>query len=585
MTTIFCRNTFSAVRTAALLSLLFILAACSARQQSTATSPAPNPLSPEAELNYDYLLYQDQLQQLQKHASMGKASPLTQADVAAITARAEGALDNLLQADPTPQLYLEKAGLHWNDPNGTAVARDILRKGLGAFPDDRMLTIYMANSYAMDNQVDAAIDVMDDYLGRHKDDYEATERTGQMLMDADRNTQALDMLKRIPPEKRSPDALYTMGRVQAELGMRKAAIANLKRAVEKDPGFTEALVELAYQYELAKDYIAAEKIYGRILDQEAFPEARLRMVNLNLKLNNPAKALQIALDGPHTKSFILDATLMFVNEHFYAQGSTVLDMLAVGGQIPAEYYFYKAVIADEGEKDLQKALGYLDKVDPKDKLYPHALRFKAQIYNAEGDTAKALSIAEEGKKLFPEGAIFYILESSLRAGEKDLAGAEAALREGLKVLPGNPQLTYELAMLLDSSDRRAEGLEMMEQVIRSHPDNANALNYVGYTLAEEGKDLQRALVLVEKAAALDPESGFILDSVAWVHFHMKNYDKAWENIGYAVEIVDNDPTLWEHYGDIAKAMGKTREARKGYNYALKFKTPRPKAIRAKLKSL
>ncbi|MDD3311401.1 tetratricopeptide repeat protein, partial [Pseudodesulfovibrio sp.] len=419
----------------------------------------------------------------------------------------------------------------------------------------------------------------------HGDAVEATERLAQMLMDADRNPRALDLLKKIPPEKRSPDALYTMGRVQASLGMRKAAITSLKRAVELDPGFTEALVELAYQYELAKDYVAAEKAYTRILEQDAFPEARLRLVNLNLKLNNPDRALKIALEGPHTKSFILDATLMFINEDFYAQGSTVLDMLAVGGEVPAEYYFYKAVIADEGEKDPAKALGYLDKVGKDDKLYPHALRFKAQIYHAEGDTPKALSIAAEGRRLFPDGVIFYVLESSLHAGEGDLAGAEKPLRDGLARLPGNPQLTYELALLLDRTGRRAEGLEMMEQVVRSHPDDANALNYVGYTLAEEGRDLARALVLVEKAAVLEPESGFILDSVAWVHYRMQSYDKAWENIGYAVDIVDDDPTLWEHYGDIAKAMGKTREARKGYNYSLKYKTPRPAEVRKKLKGL
>jgi len=426
---------------------------------------------------------------------------------------------------------------------------------------------------------------MDDFLADNPDDVEATERLGQMLMDADRNTQALDVLKKIPAEKRSPDALYLMGRVQGALGMRKAAIGNLKKAVAMDPEFTEAMVELAYQYEVMKDYVAAEKTYTAILDMDAFPEARLRLVNLNLKLNNPDRALQIALDGPHAKSFILDSTLMFINEGFYAQGSTVLDMLATGDQVPAEYYFYKAVIADEGEKDPAKAMEYLEKVSKDDKLYPHALRFKAQIYHAQGDMQKALAIAAEGKKLFPDGAIFYILESFLLKNEGDLTGAEAALRQGLDRLPGNPELCYELAMLLDQTDRRPEALTLMERVLRTHPDYANALNYVGYTLAEENRELERALVLVEKAAALDPESGFILDSVAWVHYRMKNYDKAWENIQYAVDMVDDDPTIWEHYGDIAKALGKTKEARKGYNFALKFQNPHPEEIRKKLQNL
>ena len=140
-------------------------------------------------------------------------------------------------------------------------------------------------------------------------------------------------------------------------------------------------------------------------------------------------------------------------------------------------------------------------------------------------------------------------------------------------------------MLLETKGRRAEGLALMETVVRNHPDHSNALNYVGYTLAEENRELDRALVLVQKAALLDPENGYILDSVAWVHYKLKDYKSAWENIGYAVDIVEDDPTVWEHYGDIAKALGKTAEARTGYKNSLKYKTPHPEAVQRKLKGL
>ena len=360
-----------AVMTALLLLLsLAVLSACAA---GSATAPASQgrPLTDEAQLNYDYLVYQDQLQRLQRHSAEGAQSPLTKEDVKEITARAEKALDRLLAENPTPELYLEKAGLVWSDPAGPAKARQALKDGLDAFPDNQLLTIYLANSYILDNRPDAAIEVMDDYLAKKPDDLQARERLGQMLMDAGKDAQALDALKLIPADKRSADAVYAIGRAQGNLGMRNAAIASLKKAVAMDPSFTEALVELAYQYELARDYVAAEKTYTRIIAQgDAFPEARLRLINLNLKLNNPARALDVTLKGPRNKSFILDAVLMFLNDSFYAQGSTALDMLTSDGQIPAEYYFYKAVIANEGENDPKKALGFLDKVKKDDRLYP-----------------------------------------------------------------------------------------------------------------------------------------------------------------------------------------------------------------------
>jgi len=581
------RLTVSTALAATLLTLVFLgLTGCAQKRTPAASSTSAHPLSPSAQISYDFLLYQDQLQRMQHHLADGERSTLTAEDVEELHTQAVNALDRLLVAVPSPGLYLEKAGLYWNHPDGTSRSRIILKEGLTKFPNDQMLTIFLANSYIIDDRTDAAIGVMDDYLIKKPDDIQARERLGQMLMDAGKDAEALDILKLIPADKRSADALYSMGRVQGNLGMRRAATASLTKAVAMDPGFTEALVELAYQYELAKDYVSAEKAYAHILTKnEAFPEARLRLININLKLNNPAKALEVALNGPQTRSFILDAVLMFINDGFYAQGSTTLDMLTSDGSIPAEYYFYKAVIANEGENDPDTALEFLSKVSEGDRLYPHALRFKAQLLNAMGKEKEALAIAAKGKELFPDGVIFYILESALLQEKKDLVGAENALKQGLVRLKNNPELTYELAMFYENTGKREQALALMETVIRAHPDHTNALNYVGYTLAEENRDLNRALVLIEKASRLDPENGYILDSLAWVHFKTKNYAKAWENIRYAVDIVDKDPTIWEHYGDIARAMGKKKEARKGYTRSLKFKSLNPDAVKKKLKNL
>nr|WP_321260284.1 tetratricopeptide repeat protein [uncultured Pseudodesulfovibrio sp.] len=579
------RIEFHATMAALVLLALLALTGCAQKKTST-ISPASRPLSPSAQLNYDYLLYRDQMQQLQRHVTQGKRSPLTDEEANELHINAVEALDRILAIEPSPELYLEKAGLFWNHPEGTSRSRATLKEGLALFPDDQMLTIYLANSYIADNRVEDAINVMNEYLAKRPDDIQARERLGQMLMDAGKDAQALDVLKQIPEKERSADAIYIMGRVQGNLGMRKAAIASLKKAIAMDPEFSEALVELAFQYELAKDYVSAEKIYTSILEQNgSFPEARLRLINLNLKLNNPAKALQLTLDGPPSKSFILDAVLMFINDDFFAQGSTALDMLTSDGTTPAEYYFYKAVIADEGENDPDKALDYLSKVAKTDRLYPHALRFKAQLFSLQGKKKEALEIAVKGKELYPDAPIFYILESTLHKHNRNLTGSEKALKQGLARLKNDPELTYELAMTYEAMGKRTEGLALMETVIRSHPDHANALNYVGYTLAEENRELDRALVLVTKASALDPENGYILDSVAWVHFRKGNLDKAWEYVRYAVDVVNTDPTIWEHYGDIAVAAGKIKEARKGYNFALKFGHADADMIRKKLKDL
>ena len=568
---------------ASALVCLLAVAGCAPK----ATTPAAElALTPEAEANFNYLVYRDGVHQLQRHNQLGEESELSEEEAALIRQRSLAGLDKALAFAPTPELFLEKAGALWNEEGGPAIAREALKEGLESFPDDQLLNLYLANTYVVEGRIEEAIEVMEGYLASRPDDHVARERTAQLFMEAGKDAEALDMLTQIPEGERNADALYAMGRVQGNLGMRKTAVANLKRALEMDPGFTEALVELAYQYELSKDYVAAEEIYARILSQgDPFPEARLRLISLNLKLNDPARALEVTLDGPPSKSFILDAVLMFTEGGFYAQASTALDMLTAGGEVPAEYHFYKAVIANEGENDPDKALEYLARVAEDDRLYPHALRFKAQLFNLQGRADEALDIARRGKEQFPEAAIFYILESSLIQAAGDQEKAEAVLKEGLERIEGDPELSYEMAMLYEDMGRREEGIAIMEAVLQAHPDHSNALNYVGYTLAEEDRDLERALVLVERAAALDPDNGYILDSVAWVHFKLGDLNKAWENINYAVDIVGDDPIIWEHFGDIAAAMGKVDEARRGYNKSLSLRPKDPDAVKRKLEAL
>jgi tetratricopeptide (TPR) repeat protein len=130
-----------------------------------------------------------------------------------------------------------------------------------------------------------------------------------------------------------------------------------------------------------------------------------------------------------------------------------------------------------------------------------------------------------------------------------------------------------------------EALQTMEKVININPEHSQALNFVGYTLADSNQNLERALVLVKKALELDPENGFILDSLAWVYFKQGKVKKAWETIGLAISKVQNDPIIWEHYGDIARKADFLQKAKKGYQKAIELGAQNSEAIRQKLRSL
>lgn len=574
----------------ALLAFALTLAGCGASRttaQTQSAPPAPKAAADdasEAGIMYNYLVYQDLLLRIQ-HLSMNRTG-LNAEKIIELRNQAAEHLEKVLRYKPEARLYLELASLYWSEGDGGAKARDLLEEGLAKFPEDRLLTVYLANAWLQAGQPEKGAQIMTAYITKHPEDHEARARLAALLEEEGNWAQALDELKRIPASELNPEILYLRARAKARLGHRKLAIADLERATKEDPEFFDAFAELAYQYEMEKDYEAAERTYHVMLSMGAATEQiMLRIVNMNLKLNDADKALEQALQGPKTKGFLLDTAMLFIENGFYAQASTVLDALASTNNTPPEYWFYKAVIAHEGEKDSAKALSYLGKVTPTSKFYPNSLQFRAQILDSLNLTDRALEVLREGRSLYPQSDVFYINEAGMLFRAKRGAEALEVLDEGLKSRPDDAELAYEKGMLLESMDRREEALKVMEAILTKHPDNAKVLNYVGYTLAEEGRELARAKVLVSNALRLDPENGFIIDSMAWVHYRLKEYKEAWAAIQTAVQYVDGQADIWEHYGDIAAAVGDKKEARKGYQNAIDAGHANPDGIKAKMNKL
>ncbi|GAB7024548.1 tetratricopeptide repeat protein [Salidesulfovibrio brasiliensis] len=569
-----------------LLALLLLAAACAPMTAPVATGDpaAATPRGNEAQITYNYLLYQDYL------SRMNRLGPASDADrekaLRSLRDKAADTLRKVIDASPEPQLYLELASLYWNDGNSGARARDILNEGLERYPENSLLTIYLANSWIQEGKAEKGLGLLERYVAAHPGEYEVRIKLAQAYLDTRKPAEALDQLNKLSKESRTPEVLFLFAAAESRLGQTQKAIGHLKNALKEDPQYFEALAELAYLYETVGDYTEAEKTYRRILEMgDVRNEVRLRVILLNLKLNNVDEAMRLALDGPGSKAFLLDAASLFLNEGFQAQASTVLDALASGGNPPGEYWFYKAVIAWEGENDAAKAAEYLATIGKDHPFYSRALEFRGRLLHSIDRSDEALQLTREGRELFPDKNEFYLLEAAILVDTDRMEGALEVLEEGLEHRPEDPELMYEKGALLENMGRRDDALDFMETMLAAHPDNSDALNFVGYTLAEEGRDLERALVLVTAAYRLDPQNAFIADSVAWVQYKLGNFDKAWKYIREAVSQMAEEPILWEHYGDIARALGKTAEARKGYGNALKYHHNDPDAINAKLKGL
>ena len=578
-------------------ALVLAMALCCACAPMRPSAPQQRPMSPGAGSTYDYLEYQALLQQMIRTASVARMSPEAFARTLELQKAAAQALDRVIAKESAASLYMDKAFLYWN-PEQAGEARNILAAGLAKYPNDFNLTTALANVHIMENNLSEAAKIISAYLAR-QENTALRERLAQLYVDSEQPEMALATLKSIPPKQRSPEALFQTARAEARLGRRAAAIEALKKLVKQNPEYLEAWVEMAFQQELDKDFSSAVVTYAKILELgetrddirqriengggEGREDIRLRVVGLWLKLNSPDKALDTALASSGSKAFILAAALQFLNESYTAQASTLLDVLASQPPVPGEYFFYKAVIAHDGEGNPQKALQFLDLVPESDPHYSQALQFRIQLLYTLGREHEAVALMDQGKRLFPGQSRFPLLQAGYLIEKKRLGEARTVLEQAIKDRPEDEDLLYQLGAVLDRQGDRATALGIMQKIIAKNPDHADALNYIGYTLAEEGRELERALSLIKKANNLKPENGYIVDSLAWAYYRLGKLDEAWKYIQHAVTLSKDDPTMWEHYGDIAKQSGRAAQAKKGYQNALKLNHDDPERIKKKLR--
>lgn len=115
------------------------------------------------------------------------------------------------------------------------------------------------------------------------------------------------------------------------------------------------------------------------------------------------------------------------------------------------------------------------------------------------------------------------------------------------------------------------------RALKLMPDQPNVLNYLGYSWIDQNKNLKQGLAYIEKAVALKPDDGYVVDSLGWAHYKLGNFKAAAQHLERAVELRPEDPVLNDHLGDALWRVGREREARFQWDQALILK-PEPEEV-------
>lgn len=248
------------------------------------------------------------------------------------------------------------------------------------------------------------------------------------------------------------------------------------------------------------------------------------------------------------------------------------DLVSRNAHVDAAHYSLGRIYEQRGDRD--SALIEYALVGPGDDYLPAQVRQAELLYDSNrGDEARSRLARSRDSQ--PDYAIqLYLIESEALANHQRLDDAWQVVDQGLKQFPGDTNLLYTRAML---SEKRGDlgGLERdLRSIIEREPDNATALNALGYTLADRTTRYAEALELIERAHTLNPQDPATLDSLGWVNYRLGKLDKAEEYLREALSRFP-DHEVAAHLGEVLWARGEHSEARKVWSDALKDQPDSP----------
>jgi len=344
------------------------------------------------------------------------------------------------------------------------------------------------------------------------------------------------------------------------------------RALELRPGWERAAL-------IKSDILAKSSPEGAIGFLNGFlssaPESRsaaVALAQLYVEQKRFAEAREIfqrlSAADPSDKELQFAVGALSVQMKDYATAQRVFSSLqSAGFGEPGVVTFYLAQIAEDTRR-YDDAIALYSKVTDGDRAWLAQLRIAALIAK-KGDLKGARNFLSD---LNPEGREQRIeraqADAQLLRDTGDNQGAYAVLTASLVTYPESAELLYDIAMVAEKLDRLDEVEKRLGEVIALKPDNAQALNALGYTLVDRTQRTAEGLKLIEQALALAPADPFILDSMGWAQYRLGNLDDSEKFLRRA--LADrSDPEIAAHLGEVLWAKGERVRAKEIWQSQLK----------------
>jgi tetratricopeptide (TPR) repeat protein len=382
---------------------------------------------------------------------------------------------------------------------------------------------------------------------------------------------------------------FYLGKVYAKQGKPKEAEREFKRTLEIEPEFLEPRYELLELYKDKKNTEETLRIYKDILKRN--PSNIRASMELGYYYYSHGKVAQaeeifIKLGQRSITEFevIVRTIQLYLDKKKYDEGIVILQgMLKAVPESPEINHV--AGIAFYGKKDNLSALKHFMKVTPESRFYEDAVIHASYILSENKQSQEAIKILHEAIENEPQNAEFKYYLGTFFEDSEQFDRAEEFVKAAIELDEDNPRYYFRLGVIYDKWNRKEDSMAAMRKVIKLDPKHANALNYLGYTYADLGTNLDEAEQLIKEALKYKPDDGYITDSLGWVYYKKGEFEKALQYLRKAVQLVPDDPIMLEHLGDAYLKLNDKTNALKYYRKSLKNKEKDKEELEKKIRAI
>jgi tetratricopeptide (TPR) repeat protein len=455
-------------------------------------------------------------------------------------------------------------------------------------PADLSSYAFLANLYVSMDEFAKAEEVYLSVLAKNPQDYDNMLQLGALYARQKKFDTAIKTLEKLI--KLSPDSFvahHYLARIYLEIGKLDKARSSFAQALAINWSPVLAF-ETAVFLEKSGWPDEALELYRQILvEEEANEQVRTMVISLLLRLNRLDEAIgemeELLVYAADPLKAELNLSRLLLERKRYDEALGHLEnVLEQDPEFNDARILMAVAYHDKG--DVAAAKASLARVAPESDDFENATIFLVRILGDENKFEEAGRLLRERlsadktrrKSFYP--ALASLLQEQRQTGE-----ALKVFQAAMTLYPDDKELLLAYALFQDEQDDVGGALRTMGQVLRISPDEPYALNYMGYTWAERGENLEKALAYVEKAIALKPDDGFVRDSLGWVLFKLGRFDEALRELRQALEMEGEDPTINEHLGDVYHQLGKRDKALAAWNRALTLQADAKKKMRLREK--